>query len=50
MGSPGLSLVPPEPLSGEIAEGPEDADARRLLAAMAVADAGKVHSIRGHER
>jgi hypothetical protein len=46
-GSPrpvGLSLVPPEPVSTEGEEPPEDAGARRLLAAMATVDPRQAHS------
>jgi hypothetical protein len=38
IGAPGLSLVPPEPVSVEVDELPEDAGARRLLAAVAAVD------------
>jgi hypothetical protein len=50
IGTPGLSLVPPEPVSVEVAEDPEDAGARRLLTAMAGEALREVHSLRPHQQ
>jgi hypothetical protein len=45
IGAPGLSLVPPEPVSAQVAEPPDEAGARRLLAAVAAVDAREVQSL-----
>ena len=50
IGSAGLSLVAPEPAFAEGAEPPEDAGARRLLAAMAEVGPGQVHTIQPEQR
>jgi hypothetical protein len=50
IGAPGLSLVPPEPVSVEVAEEPEDAGARRLLAAMAANAPQDLHILRPNQR
>jgi hypothetical protein len=50
IGTAGLSLVPPEPAFADGTEPPEEAGARRLLAAMAELAPAQAHTIQPDQR